>query len=90
VNDQTWWVNSAKSGLFTKQLTVMIKQVENMLNHHSKVLAIRFDLRLYEYTPNNKIITLFNRRLHKWLKSKYVVTRISFAWCRERLSRQTS
>jgi len=83
VNGQTWWVNSAKSGLFTKQLTVMIKQVESMLSHHSKVLAIRFDLRLYEYTPDNKIITLFNRRLHKWLKSKYGVTRIGFAWCRE-------
>lgn len=84
VNGQTWLVNSAKSGLFTKQLTMMINQIENMLSYHSKVLAIRFDLRLYEYTPNNKIITIFNRRLFKWLTRKYEVGRIGFAWCRER------
>ena len=84
LNSQTWWVNSAKSGLYTKQLTSMVNQVDNMLGYHSKVLAIRFDLRLYEYTPNNKIITVFNRRLFKWLIRKYGVTRICFAWCRER------
>lgn len=84
VNGQTWLVNSSKSGLFTKQLTMMIAQIENMLSYHSKVLVIRFDLRLYEYMPNNKLITIFNRRLFKWLTRKYGVSRIGFAWCRER------
>ena len=84
VNGKTWWVNSAKSGLYTKQLTMMINQIDNMLGYHSKLLVIRFDLRLYEYTPDNKIITVFNRRLFKWLTRKYEVSRIGFAWCREK------
>lgn len=83
VNSQTWLVNSAKSGLFTKQLTTMISQIESMLSYHSRVLAIRFDLRLYEYTPNNKLITVFNRRLFKWITRKYGTNRIGFCWCRE-------
>lgn len=83
VNGQTWWVNSAGSGLITHAIKAMINQVDVMLNHHSKIHLIRFDLRMYQYTDNNEIITIFNRRLHKWLKRKYDLKRIGFIWCRE-------
>jgi hypothetical protein len=83
VNGNTWWVNSKGSGLISHSLKVMINQIDAMLSHHSKIHIIRFDLRVYEYTENNAIITVFNRRLHKWLKRKYNLKRIGFMWCRE-------
>jgi hypothetical protein len=83
VNGQTWWVNSQGSGLIAHSIKAMINQVEAMLSHHSKIHIIRFDLRVIEYTENNKIMTVFNRRLHKWLKRKYNLNRVGFMWCRE-------
>lgn len=82
-NSQTWWVNSEGSGLFTHAVKAMISQVEAILSFHSKIHIIRFDLRIYQYTENNGIITAFNRRLFKWLKRKYGFKRIGFVWCRE-------
>ena len=83
VNGQTWWVNSQGRGLITHATKAMIRQVDAMLSHHSKIHIIRFDLRLYDYTENNEIVTAFNRRLHKWLKRKYNLKRLGFIWCRE-------
>ena len=64
-------------------IKAQINQVDAMLSHHSKIHIIRFDLRVFEFTNDNSIITVFNRRLHKWLKRKYCLKRIGFAWCRE-------
>jgi urease gamma subunit len=83
VNGNTWSVNSRGSGIVSHALKVMIGQTDAMLSYHSKIHVIRFDLRLYEYTENNIIITVFNRRLHRWLKRKYKLKRIAFIWCRE-------
>jgi hypothetical protein len=83
VNGNTWWVNSKGSGLITHSIKSMINQVDVMLGHHSKIHIIRFDLRVSEYTENNRIMTVFNRRLHKWLKRKYNLKRVGFMWCRE-------
>ena len=83
VNGQMWRVNSKGSGLISHAIKAMINQVDAMLRHHSKIHIISFDLRVYEYTENNGIITAFNRRLHKWLKRKYNLKRVGFIWCRE-------
>jgi len=83
VNDETWWVNSAGSGLITNQIKAIINLVDVMLSHHSKILLVRFDLRMYQFTDNNEIITIFNRRFNKWLKRKYKLKREGFHWCRE-------
>lgn len=80
---KTWWVNSTLSGVYTPMLKRMIGQLEAMLSHHSRVIVIRFDLRQPVYTADNKRMTIFNRRLFKWLKAKYKVTRIGYAWARE-------
>jgi len=78
-----WWVNAGDSGLIAKQMRAMLDQIEAMLSYHSRVLLIRFDLRMSFYTSDNKIITVFNRRLFKWVKAQYGVSRIGFVWCRE-------
>lgn len=78
-----WRVNSTKSGLYSNAIKSIIGQVESMLSHHAKIHVIRFDLRMYEYTDTNDIVTVFNRRLYKWLKREYKLDRVAFAWCRE-------
>jgi len=83
VNGRTWWVNSTGSGLIPHALKAMINQIDVMLSHHSKVHIIRFDLRMYHHSDNNEIVTIFNRRFHKWLKRKYKLKRVGFVWCRE-------
>jgi hypothetical protein len=83
VNGNTWRVNSRGSGLIAHSIKTMINQVDAMLSHHSKIHIIRFDLRVIEYTENNEIMTVLNRRLHKWLKRKYNLNRVGFIWCRE-------
>ncbi len=83
VNNQVFWVNGQHSGIYLTMANKMINQVDTILKHHSKVHLIRFDLRLYAYSPNNQVITKFNRILFKWLKRSYQLKRIGFIWCRE-------
>ena len=85
VNGQTWWVNSTGSGLITHAIKSMINQVDAMLSHHSKVHLIRFDLRMYEFTDTNEIMTTFNRRFHRWIERNYNIkkSQIGYIWCRE-------
>ncbi len=83
IGSSSWLINSSGSGLIVHSLKAIINQVNVILTHHSRVHLIRFDLRLYHYTDDNKIIVTFNKRLHKWLKRKYQVDKVGFAWCRE-------
>ena len=80
---KTWWINARKSGVYTGMLKPMIKQIELMMEYHSKIHLIRFDLHQSIYTETNKRISIFNRRLFKWLKRHYKLKRIGYIWCRE-------
>jgi hypothetical protein len=64
-------------------LKSLIGQLESMLDHHSKVFVIRFDLRIYDHTLDNNLMTIFNRHFHRWIKRKYSTKRIGFGWVRE-------
>ena len=44
--DKGWWVNAGKSGLMVKPMRAMLDQIEVMLSNHSRVMLIRFDLRM--------------------------------------------
>lgn len=83
VDNQIYWVNGKYSGIYSNMAKKMIGQVNVMLSYHSKVHLVRFDLHMYKFTPDNILITKFNRILFKWLKRKYDFKRIGFIWCRE-------
>lgn len=83
INGETWWVNSTGSGLYLNMIKAIINQLEAMLFYYRKVHVLRFDLRQYDYSSDNGRITIFNRRLFKWLKSNYDLKHVGFAWCRE-------
>jgi predicted DNA-binding transcriptional regulator AlpA len=76
VNGRTWWINSRVSGIYTTMVRSMIGQLDAMLNHHSRIHVVRFDLRQYEYSATNKRMTDFNRRLFRWLKARYGLKRV--------------
>jgi len=80
---ETYWVNSKKSGLYTKTLGVILGQVEAMLSHHNKVLLVRFDLHQPEYTDTSEAVTKLFKRLGDYLKPKYKLTRVGNVWVRE-------
>lgn len=83
IGNRVYWVNGMNSGIYSDIAKKMINQVEVMLEYHSKLHLIRFDLHLYKLTENNELITKFNRILFRWLKQVYGLKRIGFIWCRE-------
>jgi len=84
VSGQTLWINGKKSGVYMSMLEPIIGQLEAMLSHHSKIHILRFDFHQPIYSNTNEKMTVFNRRLFKWLKRNYRLNRIGFAWVREK------
>lgn len=80
---RAWLVNAHKSGLRTDILRSLLAQLLIMLDKHRKVFVYRFDLHVDHFTNTNKIISNFNRRLFKRIKSHYGVKRIGYCWVRE-------
>ena len=76
-------INSQPSGIYTPILNAMLEQFGIMLEIHNKVHVLRFDLRQYHYTEDNQRITVFNRKLFKWLKRHYQLKNIGYTWVRE-------
>lgn len=79
----TYWINARKSGLYTDMLYKIIEQLTAVQSHHSKMHVIRFDLHLKQDSPTNEIITIFLRRLIKWVKRNYNIIRVGYIWVRE-------
>jgi hypothetical protein len=82
-NDNTWFINSKVSGIYTHIMKAMLDQVEAMLSHHNKVLLIRFDLRQPSYTDNSEHVSKFIKSLSKFIKRKYKLSRFGYVWVRE-------
>lgn len=81
--NQTYFVNWKPSGIYTHILKRMLEQLEIMLQHHSKVHMIRFDLHIPDYSDNNKIISDFIGKYKSELIKEYQFKRIGYAWARE-------
>ena len=75
--------NNASLGCFDEILTDLFSQLTNLLSHHSRVLFLRLDLRVYEYAKDNSQLTRWIRQLKRRLKSYFGFTRIGYLWVRE-------
>jgi len=84
-NGTKWKVKGGKGGLNKRHLERLFLQVDVMLTKYSKVCIIQFDLRMLEYTEDNKKMTVFKRRLFGRISSKYKIPEkdIGYSWCRE-------
>lgn len=82
-DEKAWLINAKASGVRTDILRRLLDQLTTMLYHHRKVFAFRFDLHTATYTPTNKIISEFKRRLFGRIENRYKVKRIGYCWVRE-------
>ena len=82
-NDNTWFINSKISGIYTHIMKTMIDQVEAMLSHHNKVFLLRFDLHQPSHTDTSKHVSKFFTRLSEHIKARYKVKRFGYTWVRE-------
>lgn len=80
---QDWFINHRYGGVYLGAMTSIMRQLHCILDYHSKILVIRFDLRLYVYTADNEVISRFNELLHRWLRRNYGMKRLGFCWARE-------
>jgi hypothetical protein len=82
--ETAWQINAKGKGLRTDILKSLFGQLQAMMNYHRKVFVFRFDLHTPSYTPDNTLITDFNRPFFKRIKRHYGVKRIAFGWVREK------
>lgn len=80
------WGNSKTKRLYEPILMKLHHQASAMLSHHCKILVIRFDLPMAEYSPSNAVISELMRVMVKQLKHHYKMQRVGYAWVREQAS----
>lgn len=76
-------LGGATQGCFVEILERTKQQLDAMLSHHCKVLVLRLDLSVNEYTPKNELMSKFMRKVRKKLGAHYGFTRVGFIWARE-------
>lgn len=82
--DNIYKVNGGKNRpLRVDILRSIFKRMEYAFSKSSKLFVYRFDLRLPDYTDDNSILEVFNRRLFRRIKRHYQIAEIDYVWCRE-------
>jgi len=72
-----------KYGLYAPILHKIIGQYQIALEKWRRVFVLRVELHLSHETDNNRVVSLFMKRLNKQLKQKYGFKDIGYAWARE-------
>ena len=81
---KSYRVNSDKwRALRTDILKPLIDICETFLLRYCRVHIFRFDLHLRQYTDDNRIISILQRRLFKRIKVSYKMKNVGFVWVRE-------
>ncbi|AAN53467.2 hypothetical protein DIKCMJMK_01479 [Shewanella oneidensis] len=79
-------VMSFEHGISSSIMSAAIDQLLTALSHYSKILLVRFDLRVYTETPNNSLISKYRKTLLRFLDKKYQSKAWLF-WVREQTPR---
>jgi len=72
-----------RSGCYLAILKPIKQQLDAMLSHYSKVLMVRLDLHVCEYSGDNKKISYLMKKLKKSLNQKYGMKHVGYSWVRE-------
>ena len=83
--EEELFINSSETkGVYPNIIEKIVEQLDICLDIHKRVLVVRFDLSLDEYSGDNRTISTFiNRQKQRMLKT-YGVKNIGHAWKRER------
>jgi len=76
------WGNNRKR-LYKEIVLRIHNQMSAMLDYHCKILVVRFDFRMTEYSEGNELISGVFRVLKKQLSKRYKMKRIGHIWVRE-------
>ena len=68
---------------YTEILERLSGQMHAYLSHHRRMLTLRLDLHLQQYTGNSRLMSQLLQRLAKQLKRDYGITRLGYLWARE-------
>lgn len=70
------------SGCYAEILDADIRELVSMLSNYSKVLTVRFVLRIDEHTDNNPKVSKFLKPLRRWSERRYD-SLFGYIWARE-------
>lgn len=70
-------------GCYVSILKSVKGQMDAMQSHYSRVLIIRLDLHMFDYSGDNKKLSRMMGRLTEWLRKKYSTARVGYVWVRE-------
>ena len=83
--EEELFINSSKTkGIYPNIVEQIVEQLDICLAIHKRVLVVRFDLSLDEYSGDNHTISTFLNRQKQRMFKTYGVKNIGHAWKRER------
>ena len=83
-NDENLFINSSETkGIYPNIIEKMVDQLDICIAIHKRVLVVRFDLSLDEYSGDNHIISTFINRQKQRIQRTYKTKDIGHAWARE-------
>ena len=83
-NDENLFINSSETqGIYPNIIEKIVEQLDICLDLHKRVLVVRFDLSLDEYSGDNQTISTFINRQKQRMFKTYRVKNIGHAWKRE-------
>jgi len=81
-SDFEWQIMSIEEGINKKIMNKMFDQLATVINQHSKVFLVRFDVRLYVSSKTNILISKFRNLLNRKIQKKYNC-KTGYIWVRE-------
>ena len=76
-------LSDEKYGVYPYMIEKIVEQLDTCIAIHKRVLVVRFDLHLREYSDDNHIISTFMTRQKQRIKRTYKTKDIGHAWARE-------
>ena len=84
INNEQLEINSTDTlGVYPKIIEKMVEQLDICIAIHKRVLVVRFDLHLKEYSDNNEVVSTFMTRQKQRIKRTYKTKDIGHVWVRE-------
>ena len=75
--------SKAGEGHYWEILRAIVTQLDSMQARHSRLLVVVLGLSVWEYTPDNALLSRFFRKLRKRVRSKFGQGQLGYIWCRE-------
>lgn len=75
--------NNQNKGVYLEIINRLIQQLDISYSLHKRVLVVRIDLHLEQYTPKNEVISKFINQIKQWISRNYKMKNIGYGWVRE-------